>query len=229
MGNFRPAWITTLASLLLIFFVTSPARSQTYIVTNSSDSGPGSLRQAITAANSAQGPATIDFAKGVGTVQLQSALPIISQSVTINGGTGNAVSGSGQERIFFVDAPGASVAINNLLLIDGLAKRWWQDSGGGGGAGLGGALFVNAGDVTVSGVRFAQNSAVGGAGSVGSGGGGGGLGGSGGSGAVVNSYGGPGSNGGGGGGGIGGNGGNAGASGNVFVSPFTSGERRRLA
>ena len=90
-------------------------------------------------------------------------VPGITNSVTLNGGTGNAVSGSGANRIFFVNAPNGTVAINSLSLMNGRAEGGNGGSnGGGGGAGLGGALFVNAGSVTVTGVNFAGNTAVGG-------------------------------------------------------------------
>ena len=216
MHALRPARIApftfkfALAFISLAFIASDRASAQTYSVTNANDSGVGSLRQAILQANADSGPSQIVMADGLGTIRLKSALPIISQAVSIDGGAGNAVSGSGQQRIFSVDAPGSAVSIKNLLLIDGVAKGGNGSDGGGGGAGLGGALYVNAGDVNVSGVRFAQNSAVGGSGSVGVGGGGGGLGGDGGLGAssgrplLVNGS-------GGGGGGFAGNGGNAGA------------------
>ncbi len=55
----------------------------TYIVSTLADSGPGSLRAAITAANLDSGASTIDFAVG-GTITLASALPTISHAVTID-------------------------------------------------------------------------------------------------------------------------------------------------
>jgi len=59
------------------------AATTTYSVTNTNDSGPGSLRQAITNAD-ANGGGLITFSVS-GTIALQSALPIITQTVSISG------------------------------------------------------------------------------------------------------------------------------------------------
>ncbi|HXE55900.1 MAG TPA: CAP domain-containing protein, partial [Tepidisphaeraceae bacterium] len=63
----------------------------TYLVTTNADSGPGSLRQAITDSNSSGNASNeIDFAIGTGGQQvilLQSPLPAITTSVNINGRT----------------------------------------------------------------------------------------------------------------------------------------------
>jgi hypothetical protein len=55
----------------------------TFTVTNLNDSGAGSLRAAITAANGSGTPATINFAV-IGTITLASGLPAISNTVTID-------------------------------------------------------------------------------------------------------------------------------------------------
>src|SRR5208283_584475 len=58
----------------------------TFLVTNTNDSGVGSLRQAILDANANPGADTIDFAGGVtGPIALASNLPDISDNLTING------------------------------------------------------------------------------------------------------------------------------------------------
>ncbi len=159
--------------------------------TTLADSGAGSLRQALLDLSSAAVPGTINLSGLNGTITLASALPIIDQAVTINGPGASSltISGNNLYRVFFVDAAGASVLINGITIANGHAKGGnggIGNSGGGGGLGAGGGLFVNAGNVTLSGVEFVNNSAVGGnGGSVASntaigGGGGGGLGGDGG-------------------------------------------------
>jgi hypothetical protein len=56
-----------------------------FTVSNSNDSGAGSLRQAITDANAAGG-GNINFVDGIsGIIDLQTALPVISTAMTING------------------------------------------------------------------------------------------------------------------------------------------------
>lgn len=184
----------------------------TYTVTNTSDTGAGSLRDAIYQANLNPG-SQIKIQDNLGTISISSALPIISASVTIDGGTGNTISGQGANRPFFVDAPSGTVTIKNLAIINGHAQGGaGGDGGGGGGLGAGGAIFVNSGAVALDTVSFQNNSATGGKGGRGSaysyehvgGGGGGGLKGSGGAGVASNQ-----DFGGGGGGGYSGNGGNA--------------------
>ncbi|MBC8077601.1 MAG: hypothetical protein H7Y32_16115, partial [Chloroflexales bacterium] len=67
---------------------TPVARAATFTVTTSADSGPGSLRQAIEDANASSGPDTISFniaGTGVQTIAPASALPIISEDVTVDG------------------------------------------------------------------------------------------------------------------------------------------------
>lgn len=146
------------------------------------------LRDAITFANG--NPNTVINLQA--NITLSADLPAVQATgMTFNGG-GNTLSGGGAHRGLFVYSGTAS--IENLTITGTQAKGGdgpdgpsaGQLAGGGGGAGLGGALFVNAGAaVTVSNVSFNANSAIGGDGGVGSpagntgGGGGGGLGGNG--------------------------------------------------
>src|SRR4029077_13595553 len=65
----------------------TPTPAMTFTVTNTNDTGTGSLRQAIMDANS-MGGGTIAFnisGSGVHTISPMSALPTITQTVTING------------------------------------------------------------------------------------------------------------------------------------------------
>jgi hypothetical protein len=66
------------------------AAASTFTVTNTNDSGTGSLRQAILNANANAGPDTIAFAipgGGVHTITPATALPVITDPVTIAGAT----------------------------------------------------------------------------------------------------------------------------------------------
>jgi len=78
-------------------FTTFSGLAATYPVTSLSDSGAGSLRQAILTANTNPGPDTITFQiSGTKpfTIALASSLPTISDSVTIDGTTQSGFTGS---------------------------------------------------------------------------------------------------------------------------------------
>jgi len=65
------------------------ALADTFTVINTNDSGAGSLRQAITDANATVGADTIAFdipGAGQKTITILSSLPIIAETVTIDGG-----------------------------------------------------------------------------------------------------------------------------------------------
>jgi titin len=75
----------------------------TFTVTNINDSGTGSLRQAIIGSDAAKGPNAINFnipGGGLHTINLLSALPTITQPVTIDGTT---EPGSGGQPVIQVD------------------------------------------------------------------------------------------------------------------------------
>jgi parallel beta-helix repeat protein len=68
----------------------------TIIVTNTADSGAGSLREAITMANAQTGLTTLDFAIGTGpqTITVLNPLPVITSPVVINGASQPGFSGT---------------------------------------------------------------------------------------------------------------------------------------
>jgi hypothetical protein len=166
----------------------SPASAATITVANTNDAGAGSLRQAI--ADAAAGDT---IALGVsGTITLTTGELVIGKDLTIAGPGASqlTISGNAASRVFFINpgAPGATtgppattpiVNIAGLTLANGKAKGGNGATGSaGGGAGMGGALFVNGGNATLSQVSFAGNQAIGGNGSgFGGNGGGGGAGG----------------------------------------------------
>ena len=85
-------------------------------VTNTNDSGPGSLRQALADANNFD---TIDFAV-TGTIGLTSGELLVASSITISGPGSEtlAVNGNNQSRVFHV-ASGQTVTISGLTIING--------------------------------------------------------------------------------------------------------------
>jgi hypothetical protein len=98
--------------------------ANTVTVTNTDDSGPGSLRQALADANDGD---TIDFAV-TGTIGLTSGELLVNRSITISGpGAENlAVNGNAKSTVFHIP-PGETAIISGLTIINGYAS----DSGGG--------------------------------------------------------------------------------------------------
>lgn len=95
----------------------------TFTVTNTDDSGPGSLRQAVLDANGAIGPDTIDATGVNGTITLTSGELVINDEVVINGpGAANlTVSGNDDSRIFRINSGADNVTIDGLTMTAGLA------------------------------------------------------------------------------------------------------------
>ena len=123
----------------------------TFSVLNLLDSGPGSLREAIVAANSAPGADLIRFdpAARDGTIALTGGQLSITDNLTIDGaGAGQlAVSGNDASRVFQISS-GVAVCIDELTVSHGRAV------GPGGG-------ILNAGTLTLSKVILSDNQAVG--------------------------------------------------------------------
>ena len=198
---------------LILVSVLGVSHATIFTVSNTNDSGTGSLRQAILNANAdatatAAAPHQINFTVSNGsTITVISPFLVITNHVSINGlGVANlTISGGGTSRIFWIQ--NGTITIQNLTLANGYAKG---GNGNSGGMGAGGAIFMHEGkeggtgsiNLRLINVNLNNNQALGGTGGVGSLAGGGGMGG--------NSA--DGIEGGGGGGVIGSGNGNAGAS-----------------
>jgi hypothetical protein len=143
--------ILTLFVLCLSLIITEESYAASFTVTNTNDSGTGSLRQAILNANSNNEDDTIVFDSTVfntaKTITLTSGeltiLPDNSsgfiKTLTINGPAQNllSISGNNQSRIFNIERS-SSVTINNLKIING-------NGGGSLFNGAGGALLAQGG------------------------------------------------------------------------------------
>jgi hypothetical protein len=84
------ATLAVVASLLLALAQKPAYAADTFTVTNTNDGGAGSLRQAILDANFTDGASVINFnisGTGVKTIKPTSALPTITEPVTIDGYT----------------------------------------------------------------------------------------------------------------------------------------------
>ncbi|WP_367848130.1 cadherin domain-containing protein [Rhodoferax sp. WC2427] len=92
----------------------------TYTVTNTNNTGAGSLRQAITDANANAGTDTINFniaGTGVHTITLSSALPSITGTVVIDATTDDSFAANGNKPAIVLD--GNSLNADGLVLASG--------------------------------------------------------------------------------------------------------------
>jgi hypothetical protein len=160
-----------------------PTHATIIPVTNTNDSGPGSLRQALAVANDGD---TIDATGISGAITLTSGELLVDKSVTINGAGADvlAVDGNTVSRVFRIVFSGETVAISGLTIRNGHAGT----AGGGidnennatltvanctisgNVAGLGGGTF-NGGMLTVAGTTISGDAASNGGGAYNSGGG----------------------------------------------------------
>ena len=121
----------TRAGLFILWISAASLSAATFTVTNTADSGPGSLRQAILDANGAAGADTIAFAipgsdtgcqAGVCAINPISALPGITEAVTIDGFTQPGSSpntnpvGQGLNAVLGIWLEGATNSFTGLLL-----------------------------------------------------------------------------------------------------------------
>ena len=115
---------TCAIGVLLLCAVAIPVHATTITVTNTNDSGPGSLRQALADASDGD---TITFAV-TGAIQLTSGELVIDNSITISGpGADSLAVFSNTFRIFHV-MPGPTVTIAGLMIRGGFVQF---DFGGG--------------------------------------------------------------------------------------------------
>jgi parallel beta-helix repeat protein len=129
-----------------------------FAVTNTADSGPGSLRQAILSANATVDPNTITFAAGVtGTITLASALPAITNNLTIIGPGADvlAISGNNLYRVFEI-ADGTTVALDGLTISNGRSPM----SQNGGGILNNGTLTITASTVSGNQTHFGHGGGI---------------------------------------------------------------------
>jgi hypothetical protein len=127
------------------------ARAQIlYFVTNTNDSGPGSLRQAIADANVHAGADGIEFSLDFSTpktILLQSGVLVVSDSLEIHGPGPDrlTIDGGGSARVFAF-GPGTTASLDGHTIENGLGA-----SGGG---------ISNFGTLTISHCTIARNEAT---------------------------------------------------------------------
>jgi len=132
------AYALTLASV----FAVASANAATFTVTNTSDHDSGSLRDAITQANAATGPDTIDLSGVTGKILLTSGALQITGSLSIIGPGANSLTIDGNAsggRIFVINVgpscPGLDAPADYLVSISGIRlTNAHRDADGSGGA-----------------------------------------------------------------------------------------------
>ena len=138
-------------AVLLLCAVENSARAATITVTNTNDSGAGSLRQALTDALDGD---TINFAV-TGTIGLTSGELLVNKSVTISGpGPGSlTVDGNANSRVFHIGSD-KTVSIFGLTITDGNASGNYPDDRGAG-------IYNDHATLTLSNCTISGNSAAG--------------------------------------------------------------------
>jgi len=141
---------------LFLTFSGIPGYANTFQVTNTNDSGAGSLRQAISDANANPGADEIIVDDVLtGTIVLTTSQLAISSPMTIQGPGAEqlAISGNDTFRVFYIDTP-ESVDISGLSIVSGNSIS----VGGGGG------IFNSSDNLTVTDCTFSSNTATAGGG-----------------------------------------------------------------
>ena len=111
MSNFK----TVAVCLIWACALAIPAHATTIVVTNTSDSGPGSLRQRLMDANDGD---TIDATGISGVITLTTGELAVDKSVTINGASADvlAIDGNTTSRVFNIGFPSQTVTISGLTI-----------------------------------------------------------------------------------------------------------------
>ncbi len=138
--------VRTAIFFALFYAVAVSVHADIITVTNTNDSGPGSLRQALADAN---GGDSIDFAV-TGTIGLTSGELLVDKAISISGPGAEklAVNGNSQSRVFHITS-GQTVTISGLTITDGHVS----DSGGG--------IYNDHAALTLNDCAISDNSATG--------------------------------------------------------------------
>ncbi|MCA8910127.1 MAG: hypothetical protein KDB82_00360 [Planctomycetes bacterium] len=176
--------------IIALLLCAGPLSATTFTVTNANDSGAGSLRDAIDQAEAASGADVIDFNIGAATPIELSTMDltkgygktaiVIDSEIDIDA-TSSAFAvtitraAAAPEMRLFGIGPNAIVTMTGLTLDGGIARGGDGGAGpsalfiGGGGAGMGGAIYLYQGELTLQNCTLSNNQAIGGSGNSASG------------------------------------------------------------
>lgn len=139
------------AAILLWLALAMTAGAASYVVTNTADSGAGTLRAALAAANTAGGLNRITFniaPSNTGTVFVRSTLPPIANNLTIDGSVNGAqITIDGQLNHILDVKAGRNVVIRKLTMQNASVFE----------AGATGGAMTNAGTLLLNGMTFENN------------------------------------------------------------------------
>jgi len=163
LSGLNPPALAVIALVLAAsLFRAEPALAMRFVVTDEAG-----LADAINQSNAMPLEDNVIEIDLHGAIVLTAPLPNIRSNVEIFGPGQGALllSGGNQFRVFFVES--GTVSIHDMLIADGFDGGRdgadGQDGGAGGGAaGLGGAMFVNSGNVTIQRTTFDNSAAIGG-------------------------------------------------------------------
>jgi hypothetical protein len=163
MKNKCLSLLRSLQTVAAVCLFSATVSAATFTVNQAGDAGDSTcdatctLRDAIDDANNAAGNDTINFAGGLTTITLTAEIIItnVNGNLDINGPGANVLTidgGAGTNRIFFID--GATVVISGVTLTGG-------NGTGAIDSGNAGAVYVNAGTLTLESVHVTGNSVTG--------------------------------------------------------------------
>ena len=148
LKNMKKNMKTVLTAVIILIAANAAIYADTFTVTNLNDTDAGSLRQAISDANGNPGEDVINVLV-TGTLPLETALPTITDSVSINGGSQTGFIISGQNiaalRPISINATGIIVSIRDLTVTGG------NSSSGGGAIRVDGGATATFTNLTITG------------------------------------------------------------------------------
>lgn len=117
-------FLRSLSAIAILILSAAAINAATFTVSNTNDTGAGSLRQAVTDSNTAAGSDTIVFDSSFSTARTItltsgiSVFPATGESLTINGPGANllTISGGGTTRLFFRAATAHALSLSGMTL-----------------------------------------------------------------------------------------------------------------